>query len=119
MRWARAVVALGSVLLVLGFGLAVTPVPVVLDGQEQPCDLVLDPGTLAGQASHPETSTTAVERRRAARLDAACAPVERRAAWRAWGSLGLGALALLVGSAAVREVATTARPDVRRTGVPV
>lgn len=82
MRWARAVVALGSVLLVLGFGLAVTPVSVVLDGQEQPCDLALDP-------------------------------------WRAWGSSGLGALVLLVGSTAVREVGSTGRPDVRRTGVPV
>ncbi len=106
---------LGAVLLVLGFGLAVTPTPVTVGGATQRCDPVLDLGALVGDRRDPVASPAALTAadRRQARAAVACLRAEQRAGWASWGGLSLGALLLLVGWTASRKNEATGRSDVR------
>ncbi len=108
MRLAGAAVVLGSLILVLGFGLGVdTPISATVAGRSYACADVIGPAYLvSGQLSAGRASadgSTAAERRSADRVDAACAPLETGARWAVWGGLAVGGLLLLAGWTAFRE----------------
>jgi hypothetical protein len=107
MKWPKFAVVLGLLLLAVGFFLATeNTIHTKVDGRTHSCGGVFGPGFLAsGQARkevHPDGLTPA-ERRRDARIVAACSPLVRRAQWVVWGGMGLGGLALLTGWTALRE----------------
>lgn len=107
MRWARAAVVLGSVLLVLGFCLAVeTPISATVAGRSYSCTDVIGPGSLVSGQPRQGAADDRLgpgERRLAARVTAACAPLETGARWVVWCGLTAGGLLLLTGWTAVRE----------------
>lgn len=106
MTWARITAALGLLLLLGGFCLGVdTPISVDVAGQTHACADVIGPATLvSGQPRDSGSdSRPPAERRLAVRVDAACAPLERRARAAVWGAFGLGALLLLTGWTVLRE----------------
>lgn len=106
MRLARIAVALGSLVVVIGFCLGVdTPISTTVDGQTYQCADVIPAGMLvSGQSTStgPDLRTVA-ERRRDAAVDAACRPLLRRAQWAVWSGIGLGGLVLLAGWTVLRE----------------
>jgi hypothetical protein len=78
MRWARVAVALGSLLVVVGFCMGVdTPISTTVAGETYQCGDVIPAGMLvSGQPTSigPDLRTVA-ERRRDAAVDAACRPL--------------------------------------------
>lgn len=98
---------MGSVMLVLGFCLAVeTPISATVAGHSYACADVVGPAYLvSGQPADRGATAglTAGERRLRARVDAACAPLETGARWVVWGGMAVGGLLLLTGWTAFRE----------------
>ena len=120
MRWARVAVAIGSLLLVVGFCLGVdTPTSATVAGHSHDCADVIPTGLLVSglaTSGDPGADTrTPAERRLAARVTTACKPLEQRARWAVWGGIGLGGLLLLGGWTVVRERELDEEMPARRT----
>jgi hypothetical protein len=122
MRWAKAAIALGLLLTVVGFCMGTdTPISTKVAGQSYGChDVITSTMLVSGQPvdRRPVSdSQPPAERRLEALVDARCESLEHRAAWVVWGAIGTGAVILLMGWTAVRErddaeQVATARPDV-------
>lgn len=107
MRWEKVALALGMLLLVLGFCLGVdTPISTTVAGRSHACDDVITAGMLvsglptAGRSVSEERTS---QQRLDARVREQCAPLQRSAGWAIWGGLALGGLLLTTGWTALRE----------------
>ena len=95
MKWDKFAVAVGSLLILLGFCVGVeTPISTTVAGEHYSCASVISPSVLVAGAPG-----TALPARAAAR----CAPLESTAEWLVWGVIGLGGLVLLAGWTVLRE----------------
>jgi hypothetical protein len=100
--WAKAVLAGGLMLLLVGFGLGVEDTATSVNGQPHSCGRPiplswLDPSAGPGPLSRP------VKTEHGRRVQAACQDTVEQARVRSWGTLGLGGLLFVVGWTALRE----------------
>jgi hypothetical protein len=100
-------VALGSVLLILGFALGTQPTSTSVGNKSYACDSAIPITWLASgtpsETSGPDPAETPRQREVRQRVLAQCQGVVLRTRWLTWGSIGLGGLAVLVGWTALRE----------------
>ena len=105
--WAKVAIALGSVLLILGFVVGTQPTSTSVGNQSYACDSAIPITWLASgtpiETFGPDPAETSQQRKIRQQVLAQCQGVVLRTRRLTWGSIGLGGLAVLVGWTALRE----------------